>query len=216
LSAARRRLVIINPNANVRVTLWLAEEARRVGGKAFDVIAVNSESGIDAVESPKHLAIAARAVVREVAKHAGTSGAIVAGFGDPGLEAARALGLMPVVGLGECGMRAAGLGGRRHSIVTLGTAMREPILAKAASLGLSSQLAEVLVLPFSIAEMVGDREAARPEILRAVRGCEDGAVLLGGAPFAGMAVSIAWETGRIVLDGVEACIEAVERGNRIS
>ena len=161
--------------------------------------------------TPEHLEKAARAVASEVAKHVGASGAVVAGFGDPGVEAARALGLMLVAGLGECGMSAAALGGRRFSIVTLGTAMREPILAKAASLDLANQLAEVLVLPFSIGELVSDRNAARAEILAAVRSCQDGAVLLGGAPFAGMAADIARETRQIVLDGVEACIETVER-----
>ena len=197
------------------MTLWLANEARRVAGKAFDVIAVNAESGIDAIEKPEQLGIAGRAVASELAKHAGACGAIIAGFGDPGLEAAKALGLMPVAGLGENGMRAAALGGRRFSIVTLGIAMRESILAKAASLDFAGQLVDVLVLPFSIGEMVGDRDAARPEILRAVQGCQNGAVLLGGAPFAGMAADIAQETGRIVLDGVEACIETVERVNRV-
>jgi len=215
VNAARATLVIINPNTNARVTLWLAEEARRVAGTAFEVITVNAESGIEAIETPEHLEIAARAVASEVAKHRGASGAVVAGFGDPGVEEAQALGLMPVAGLGKSGMSAAALGGRRFSIVTLGMAMREPILAKAASLDLASQLAEVLVLPFSIAEMVRDRDAALAEILRAVRGCQDGAVLLGGAPFAGLAAGIALETRRIVLDGVEASIETVERVNRV-
>jgi allantoin racemase len=211
VNATRRRLVIVNPNANAQVTRWLAEEARRIAGKTFEVIAVNARSGIEAIEKPEHLEIAARAVASEVALHVGASGAVVAGFGDPGLEPARALRLMPVAGLGESGMVAAALGGRRFSIVTLGAAMREPILAKARSLDLASQLADVLVLPFSIAEMVRDRNAARANILPAVEGCQDGAVLLGGAPFAGMAADIARETGRIVLDGVEACIETVER-----
>jgi allantoin racemase len=211
MNAAHRRLVIVNPNANARVTLWVAEEARRLARKTFDVVAVNADSGIEAIEKLEHLEIAACAVASEVARHVGASVAAIAGFGDPGVEAARALGLIPVAGLGESGMSAAALGGRRFSIVTLGMAMREPILAKAASLDLANQLAEVLVLPFSIGEMVSDRDAARAEILAAVRGCQDGAVLLGRAPFAGMAADIARETRRIVLDGVEACIETVER-----
>ncbi len=214
MNVARRRLIVVNPNTNAQVTLWLADEARRVAGSAFEVIAVNAESGIEAIETPEHLKIAARAVASEVAKHEGASGAIIAGFGDPGVEAAQALGLMPVAGLGKSGMLAAAAGGRRFSIVTLGMAMREPILAKAASLHLASRLADVLVLPFSIDEMVRDRDAVRGEILRAVQGCQDGAVLLGGAPFAGMAADIARETRRIVLDGVEAGIETVERVNR--
>jgi len=40
-----------------------------------------------------------------------------------------------------------------------------------------------------------------------VRRSSSAVVLLGGAPFAGMARGIARETGKIVLDGVEACIQ---------
>ena len=204
------KLLLVNPNASQQVTLWLAQEARRVAGTTFDVIAVNAESGIEAIETPEQLALAARSVALEVVKHDGARGAIVGAFGDPGVEAARKLGLMPIAGLGESGMSAAGRGGLRFSIVTLGTAMREPILAKAGSLGLAGQLAEVHILPFSIAEMVRDRDAARAQVVRAVLACEDGVVLLGGAPFAGMAAGIARLTRRVVLDGVEACIEVIE------
>ena len=83
MNAARGRLVIVNPNTNARVTLWLAEEARRVAGTAIEVIAVNAESGIEAIETPEHLEIAARAVASEVAKHRGASGAVVAASAIP-------------------------------------------------------------------------------------------------------------------------------------
>ena len=78
---------------------------------------------------------------------------------------------------------------------TVGAAMRGAILAKVAAMDSPGQLDEVRLLPFSIPELVGDREAARAEIVAAVRACRE-AVLLGGAPFAGMAGEIGRERGR--------------------
>jgi allantoin racemase len=205
-----RELRIVNPNTDPSVTRWLREEASRVAGDAFEVVAVNADSGLPAIQTPAEIEFAARAVLSAISAAPHPWGAVVAAFGDPGLSEARALGSTAVAGLGECGLLAAGLGGRRFSIVTLGAAMRETILAKAASLGLSGQLAGVRFLPFSIAELIGDRQVRRGAIAAAVRACAEEeraeAVLLGGAPFAGLAASLAKETGAAVLDGVEASV----------
>jgi allantoin racemase len=163
-----------------------------------------------ALQTPGDVEIAGRAVVRAIEAHARIrqlAGVVIGAFGDPGLATARARTLTRVVGLGEAGIRAAANGARRFSIVTLGVAMREQILAKAAGLGVD--LIEVCVLPFSTAEMIADRAGARELIREAVCSCPGDAVLLGGAPFAGMARDMARETGRIVLDGVEACVDAI-------
>jgi allantoin racemase len=208
MNLARRRLLVVNPNTSARVTHWLADEARRVAGDDFEIVAVSAASGLAAIETPQDIERAERAVVAEVEKHE-AGGAIVAGFGDPGLAAARALQRMPVVGLGECGIRAAAQGWRRFAILTVGAAMRGAILAKVAAMELAGQLDEVRLLPFSIPELVGDRDARRAEIVAAVRACRDGVVLLGGAPFAGMAREIGPESGKIVLDGVAACLTAL-------
>ena len=149
----KRELRIVNPNTDPSVTRWLREEASRVAGDAFEVVAVNADSGLPAIQTPAEIEFAARAVLSAISAAPRPWGAVVAAFGDPGLSEARALGSTAVVGLGECGLLAAGLGGRRFSIVTLGAAMRETILAKVTSLGLSGQLAGVRFLPFSIAEL---------------------------------------------------------------
>ena len=115
---------------------------------------------------------------------------------------------MPVVGLGECGIRAAALGGDASRLSRSERRCAEPILAKAASLELAGQLAEVLVLPFSIAEMVGDRDAARAEIL-ARFGAVGMAPCSGRRPVRGHGAGDRAGERRIVLDGVEACIEAL-------
>jgi allantoin racemase len=206
-----KRLLIVNPNTNAAVTRWLGDEAARVA-QGTEIIAISAESGLAALQTPEDVEIAGRAVLQTIAAHArgrDLAGAVIAAFGDPGLAAARAQGLTRVVGLGEAGIRAAASGGRRFSIVTLGAAMRELILAKAEALEVGACLVEVRVLLLSIPEMIADREGARALTWKTIRSCPGQAVLLGGAPFAGMARDAARETGKVVLDGVEACVDAI-------
>jgi len=203
------RLLIVNPNTNQTVTRWLIEEARRVAPPAIELVAVNADSGLAALQTPEDVERAGHAVVGAVASHAPSRGVVIAAFGDPGLAAARARFSFPVVGLGESGLRAAGEGGGKFSILTLGAAMREPIAAKAAALGLGGGLVEIEVLPFTIAEMIAEREAGREAILEAVRRCRSEVVLLAGAPFAGLAHGLTGQSRKCVLDGVKACLAAI-------
>jgi allantoin racemase len=119
------------------------------------------------------------------------------------LALARRRASVPVVGLGESGLLAAGRGGRRFAIVSLGALMHEAIRERVHFLGLADQLGEIRILPFSISEMIRNRDARRAEIAAVVRACVDEAgaeaVLLGGAPFAGVTA----------LDGVAESVEAV-------
>jgi allantoin racemase len=85
MSLARRRLLIINPNTNADVTRWLADEARRLVGSTCDVVAINADSGLAAIETPNDLRLAARAVALTVQMFADADGAILGAFGDPGL-----------------------------------------------------------------------------------------------------------------------------------
>jgi hypothetical protein len=58
------------------------------------------------------------------------------------------------------------------------------------------------VLPFSIPQMIADREAVRSQIVVAAGSC-------AGAPFARTAKGMSREAGKLVLDGVEACVRAI-------
>jgi Asp/Glu/hydantoin racemase len=203
------RVLIVNPNTSETVTRWLAEEARRLAPAGVEIIAVNAASGLEALQKLQDLETAGHAVVQAIEAQGTLQGAVIAAFGDPGLATARARFSLPIVGLGECGIHAAGAGGRRFSILTLGAPMREPIMARAAALGFADKLVEVVVLPFSIGEMIAERDAKRAQIADAVSRCHGEAVLLGGAPFVGMARALAIETHKSVLDGVEACLAAI-------
>jgi allantoin racemase len=204
--SARIRLLIVNPNTSVSVTRWLAEEAKRVAGGRAEIAAVNAPSGLSAIQTPDDLLQAAKVIVGTIEADAAADVAIVAAFGDPGLTEARARLSIPVVGLGEAGLRAAA--SRRFSIVTLGEAMRAALVERVRSLGLEDRLAEIRILPVSIPEMIANREANLGALVDAIRACAEDAILLGGAPLAGLGVKMAKETGLTVLDGVEASVTA--------
>ena len=204
--SARIRLLIVNPNTSVSVTRWLAEEAKRVAGGRAEIAAVNAPSGLSAIQTPDDLLQAAKVIVGTIEADAAADVAIVAAFGDPGLTEARARLSIPVMGLGEAGLRAAA--SRRFSIVTLGEEMRAALVERVRSLGLEDRLAEIRILPVSIPEMIANREAHLGTLDDAIRACAGDAVLLGGAPLAGLGVKMAKETGLTVLDGVEASVTA--------
>jgi len=103
----RIRLLIVNPNTSVSVTRWLADEAKRVAGKRAEIAAVNAPSGLSAIQTPDDLLQAAKVVVGTIEADAAADVAIIGAFGDPGLTEARARLSIPVVGLGEAGLRAA-------------------------------------------------------------------------------------------------------------
>jgi allantoin racemase len=211
MTGSRPRLLIVNPNTNVQVTEWLREEAARAAADDFDVIGVNAASGLAAIQTPDDSRKAAQAVADAIIAAQGAAAAIVGAFGDPGVAYARARSPIPVIGLGEAGMREAGKGGRRFSIVTLGAAMRDSIAGRAKILGLEHELVDILILSCSIPDLVEDRASHRNEILAAIRACRGDSVLLGGAPFAGLGAEMTQESGTLTLDGVAASVAAAGR-----
>ncbi len=201
----RIRLLIVNPNTSVAVTRWLAGEAERVADGRAEIAAINAPSGIAAIETPEQLVRAAKVIVGTIEADTVADVAIIGAFGDPGLAEARMRLSIPVVGLGEAGLRAA-VNCRRFSIVTLGEAMRGALAERVRSLGLEDRLSEIRILPVSIPDMIANREAHVGALADAIRLCAADAVLLGGAPLAGLGTKMTEETGVTVLDGVEASV----------
>jgi Asp/Glu/hydantoin racemase len=66
-------------------------------------------------------------------------------------------------------------------------------------------------VPATIPDVIANREAHLGAIVDAIRACSGDAVLLGGAPLAGLGTKMTEETGVTVLDGVEASVAAAMR-----
>lgn len=115
------RITLLNPNTSRTMTAKIAAAAREVAGPDVEIVAVCPDIGPAAIESHADEVAAAAAVVELLLadQRAGGSDAyVIACFGDPGLDAARELAPVPVVGIAECAMHAATLAGRSFAVVT--------------------------------------------------------------------------------------------------
>jgi allantoin racemase len=187
-------LLLINPNTSDSVTTLLHDHASAFAPAGGRVFAVTARFGARYISSELSAAVAAHAVLDAYAHHVaahGEPGAVLIGcFGDPGLLALRELTAVPVLGLAEASMRAAGTEGR-YAIVTGGVFWPAMLRRLAWSLGLLEPLAGIVTVERSGAELAADRPAAIRLLLAACQQALEThapqGLLLGGAALAGMA-----------------------------
>jgi allantoin racemase len=183
------RALLINPNTNAATTATMVAISRGADPHAR-VEGATVRTGAALLMDETLLAAGAAAVVELVrgTDFSDYDGAIVAAFGDPGLEESRAHCPVPVVGIAEAGMGEAAAGGRRFSVVTTTPLLVGAIERRAEAYGLGAQFAGVRLTQGDIAVVMAD-----PKTLEAVlaRACEIAiaedqaqAIVIGGGPLA--------------------------------
>ncbi|WP_345751966.1 aspartate/glutamate racemase family protein [Microbacterium rhizophilus] len=212
------RITLINPNTSRAMTDKIGRAAREVAGPDVELAAVCPDPGRgpEAVESHVDEAYAAVAVIEAIRADlaaGGSDGYVIACFGDPGLDAARELVDVPVIGIAEAAMHVAALAGRSFGIVT--TLSRT--LGRARDLLARYEYERACVAAYGSGIPVLDLEdagsAAFAEILawceRAVG--EDGAdaIVLGCAGMADLCHRLEERVGVPVVDGVAAAVGLV-------
>jgi allantoin racemase len=158
------RLVYVIPGPMSRGPLGPAELERRrsvLAGAAFPgtaVEVVDVPEGPMSVESAyeEYLAVPATVETIRGLEARGVDGAIVGCFGDPGVDAARELVRMPVVGPGEAAMLFAASLGHRFGIVTVLDSIVQPLRRLAWSTGVLDKLASVRVVGIPVLELYRD------------------------------------------------------------
>ncbi len=201
-------ILAINPNTTAAVTA-LVERSLREASPGVAWRMATGSFGARYIVSEAAYAIASHAALDAWARHGeGCEAVLLACFGDPGLFALREQSAAPVVGLAEASMRAAAREATRFSIVTGGPRWRPMLERLAASLGFGAGLASVRTI-----EITGAQAAADPHnaILGLAQACREarqqdgaGAVILGGAGFAGLGTRVADAAGMAVIDSVVA------------
>jgi allantoin racemase len=138
------RLLLVNGNTTQAITELIAEEARRSAAPSTELVAVTPRFGPAYIATRSEVAIAGHAVLECLAQHsAGVDAAVIACFGEPGLEAARELCPFPVVGMAEAAMLTACMLGARFSIVTGGARWVAMLRELARAYRLEQRLASV-------------------------------------------------------------------------
>ena len=114
------RILIVNPNTTPSMTEKVGGAARRVASPATEITAVNPSMGPASIEGYYDEAFSVPGLLEEIRRGeaAGYDGYVIACFDDTGLDAARALAAVPVVGICEAAMHVAPMLGGRFSVVT--------------------------------------------------------------------------------------------------
>jgi allantoin racemase len=207
------RILLINPNTSRAMTAKIADAAREVAGPDVVIDAACPSAGATAIESHVDEIAAAAAVVELIAADRDSSDPadayVIACFGDPGLDAARELVEVPVVGIAEAAMHLAAVSGRHFGVVTtlsrtLGRAhdlvarygMERACVSLAATgipvLDLEDTASAAVT---TIAELSADAAASGADV-----------IVLGCAGMADLCAELTARVGVPVVDGVAAAV----------
>ena len=118
------RLLLVNPNTTASMTAAIAAGAAAIARPTTTVEAVNPLDGPASIENDDDERRCVPGLLAEITAAAGRpadlrpDAYVVACFGDPGLEQARGLVDVPVLGIAQAAMHAAALAAGTFSVVT--------------------------------------------------------------------------------------------------
>lgn len=212
------RILVINPIVSDRFEDFDREFFNRNAHPLFEVEVANLTYGPASIESYYDDSLAAPFVVQKVldAEKKGFNASIVNCFMDPGLDAAREVVSMPVVGAGESAICLALLVGDKFSIIDPGPRkyVSQNPTKQVRSLGVEGRFASSRGAGISVLEIDKDLDSTTgrisDEALKAVK--EDGAdtIVLGCTGLAGLAPKVQAIIDTPVIDPALAALKAAE------
>ena len=209
------KLLLVNPNTTAAMTGTAARAAAGVAAAGTVIEAVTSAMGPESIEGYYDEALAVPGLLHEIARgeQAGADAAIIACFDDTGLDAARSLAAIPVVGLCEAAVATASFVAPRFSIVTTLPRSITPIEHLVARYGMagraSVRASGVPVLALEDPDS-GAHDRILQEIQAAIREDRAEAIILGCAGMASLARALSQRIGMPVIDGVCAAVKQAE------
>ncbi len=208
------KLLLVNGNTDPAITARALRHARAVLpalGLSGTVEAVTARFGARYIASRAAAAVAGHAVLDALAEHlpGDFTAAIIACFGDPGLEAAQELFALPVVGMAEASL-AQGLARAPRIAFITGGAAWVPMLQEFCLLrGCGPDRVLVRAVAPTGGEIAADPEGAVAQLAAAARAAAAegaGVVVLGGAGLAGLAPAVGAASGVPVLDSLDCAL----------
>ena len=210
------KIMVINPNTSESMTDHIRDELRKIKRADTELTVLCPEKGPETIESAYDEAHAIPPTLELVkrANREGYDAVILACFSDPGLEAAREISEIPVLGIEESSLHVAAMLGARFSIMTP-RRQRIPNRREHVHMrGMDHFLASVRSLDLSVAETDADPKRTKKKVIEAARAAveEDGAevIILGCAGMAGYAPELEAKLGVKVLDPTAVALKLAE------
>lgn len=203
------RILVVNSNTTDSVTARIAQAAEAAAPERCTVETVTAPYGLPLIVTRADWMVAGPPTVSALAARKGTfDAAVVACFGDPGVEAAKEMFDMPVIGISEAAFHAACLLGRRFGIVSFTAALKPMFVDCLERAGLAGRCAGFRMGPAFSGDPGRVAEERRDVILELCRQSieQDGAevVILAGGPLAGLAPTLAKDVPVPLVDGTVA------------
>ena len=209
------KIAVINPNTTASMTAKIAEAAEGVCALGTEIIARTSSTGPVSIEGYYDEALSVPGLLMEVARveREGADAIIIACFDDTGLDAARVLANIPVLGICESALAMASFLAQNYTIVTTMQRSRVPIEKLVSHYGhkpkCNVRAASIPVL--ALEDPNSDaRDRLRNEISSALAQDRSEAIVLGCAGMADLAKDLQAEFGVPVIDGVAAAVKQAE------
>ncbi|WP_237213809.1 aspartate/glutamate racemase family protein [Falsiroseomonas oryziterrae] len=209
------RILVVNSNTTPAVTDRIEAAARAAASPGVEIEAVTAPFGLPLIVSRADWLVAGQATLAALAERRGQyDAAVIACFGDPGLDAAKELLDVPVLGISEAAFHAACMLGRRFGVVSFTTALRPMFEDCLAHHGLTARCTGFRMGPPFTGDP-GRVAEERAELLVSL--CEeaieqDGAevLILAGGPLAGLAPVLAPRVAVPLVDGTTAAVRLAE------
>ncbi len=208
-----KTVAMINPNTDPGVTERMLAIARMDAPAGLLLVGLTAESGAPLITNEDELRAAEAAVLALIPRARGFDGAIVAAFGDPGLEAVRVAFNGPVVGIGEAAFEEAARSGRRFAVATTTPDLVAAIERTVERLGLKSRFAGVALTRGDAMSVTGSPDRLVAELAAAIdsagSGAEPAAVIIGGGPLAAAARRLARDRPLAIIEPVPAAVRRI-------
>ncbi|MFM0167536.1 aspartate/glutamate racemase family protein [Paraburkholderia sediminicola] len=180
-------ILLINPNTSQATTAMMVDIAQAEASQGFVVRGVSAPRGEPMILTALQLEAAAAGVVENGLQYRGTAqGIVISAFGDPGIDALRAIVDVPVIGICEASILEAAQGGRRFGIATVTPDLVMPIDAKVHALGVAAQYTGIRLTSGDPLALASDPVRLLEALAQAVAECIDDdraeAVVIGGGP----------------------------------
>ena len=209
------RILVLNPNTTPAITARLATAAIQAAAVGTIIGTATAARGVPYIATRAEAQIGGAVALEMLAEHhRDYDAAIIAAFGDPGLFGARELFDIPVVGMAEASMLTACMLGRRFVIVTFARALGPWYQECVDMHGLAGRCAGIRMLdgPFeSVSDVQDEKEPLLADLAKqAALELEADAVILAGAPLAGLAARIKDRVPVPVVDQIAASVKQAE------
>jgi allantoin racemase len=191
---------------------------QKLAGPTTEVLVRDAESGPSSIESiyEEYLSVPGMMQAVADAEQEGIDAVIVGCFGDPGVDGAREIAGIPVIGPCESSMHMAAMLGYKFSVVTVLDEVK-PIIRKVLHhTGLESRMASVRVIETSVLDIAGRRSAVFSRLVDAGRLAidQDGAdtLILGcmSLAFQELSLELGDVLGVPVVSPAEAALKTAE------